>query len=389
MVADKVILFPYWLSLKLRNLFYDKGIRKSVRASAPTVAIGNVAVGGTGKTPHTEMVLSLLGLSDDWAYSNIAMLSRGYKRSSKGFQQVSRDDSASLFGDEPLQIKKKFPAVTVAVDKDRVEGCSFLCDPSLLQSSKKARSCMDKNVPAADVIVLDDALQYRRLRADINIVLVDWATPPFKDALLPLGRLRDLPERIKAADYLIVTKCPAYMEDWERMQWAKSLGISDYSPQSCEGTFRGGKKVHLLFTNIVYCPMEPVFPSGDTHYIYSKKLILFSGIAKDTPLRRHLSDKYQVIREFSFPDHHRYSASDVASINSAAQANPTAVVVTTQKDSQRMLDCKKVPENLQSRMFQVPIKVDFLTDREREVFEATLLGRLRELRSELARTPRG
>ncbi len=382
MVIDKIILFPYWLTLKLRHVLFDSGVRKVRKAEVPTICVGNIAVGGTGKTPHTEMILDLLQRSDDWAYRNIAVLSRGYKRKSRGFQQVTRDGTARLYGDEPLQIKKKFPAVTVAVDKDRIEGCNFLCHPDLLAQSKKARKCLDKDLPASDIIVLDDAFQYRKLGAHVNIVLVDWSRPPVRDALMPLGRLRDLPQRLKAADMIVVTKCPAYMEDWERMEWAQSLGIKEFNPATCSGRFSGGRKVGLFFTSILYCPMAPVFEDADPHYIYSKKLILFSGIAKDMPLKRFLSDKYQVVRSFSFPDHHRYSASDIQTLAGAARHYPTAVVATTEKDSQRVVDSKKVPEPLRKRMFQVPIKVMFLSDREKDVFESSLLGRLREFRPE-------
>ena len=126
----------YGTLLAVRHFFYDKGWKKSFRASVPTVCIGNITVGGTGKTPHTEMVLRHLLQSDSWAYSNLAVLSRGYKRKSKGFQLVPRDGTALLYGDEPLQIARKFPSVTVAVDKNRVRGCQQL---------------------QANLIVLDDA----------------------------------------------------------------------------------------------------------------------------------------------------------------------------------------------------------------------------------------
>ena len=335
MVLDKIILFPYWLALKVRNALYDKGLRKSLRPDVPTVCVGNISAGGTGKTPHVEMLLDLLCDSDEWAYRNLAVLSLGYKRKSRGFQQVTSDGTALEYGDEPLQIKKKFPAVTVAVDKDRVEGCSFLCHPETLQESKKARRCAHKDFPPADLIILDDALQHRRLSADINIMLIDWNRPPSKDALLPLGSLRDLPSRIHQADIVIVTKCPAYMEDWERMEWAASLGISRFSPEKCEGINKKGKTVKLLFTNIVYCPLESVFENGDTHYIWSKKLILFSGIAKPVYLRRHLSDRYLVLKTLRFPDHHRYTSADIAAVAALSAQNPTAVVATTPKDSQK------------------------------------------------------
>ena len=171
----------YRIILSIRHFLFDKGWKKSYEAEVPTICVGNITVGGTGKTPHTEMILRMLLRSDDWAYSDIAVLSRGYKRKSKGFQKVGRDGTALQFGDEPLQVAKKFPVVTVAVDKDRVQGCHFLTHPEELQTSKKAKNCVDKAVPKAHLIVLDDAFQYRRLRADVNIVLVDYNRPVQKD----------------------------------------------------------------------------------------------------------------------------------------------------------------------------------------------------------------
>ena len=373
----------YRLILGFRHFFFDKGWKKSYKADVPTVCVGNITVGGTGKTPHTEMILRLLLRSDEWAYSDIAVLSRGYKRKSKGFQKVGRDGTALSFGDEPLQIAKKFPSVTVAVDKDRVEGCHFLTHPEDLQTAKKARACLDKDFPKADIIVLDDAFQYRRLRSDVNIVLVDYNRPVQKDELLPWGRLRDLPSRLKAADIIIVTKCPTYLDEWEKGKWAKQLGVNDYSSATCTGTRKGGKVQTVLFSTIGYEPMVPVFPDeADSRFTYAQRLILFSGIAKDTPLRAYLSDTYKEVKRFSFPDHHKYSNGDIRKIAKAVEAFPTACVATTEKDAQRVVDTKKVPGSLRERLFQVPIDVRFLTPMEQEVFETTLLGLLRGFHSE-------
>ena len=301
----------------------------------------------------------------------------------KGFQKVGRDGTALSFGDEPLQIAKKFPSVTVAVDKDRVEGCHFLTHPEELQTSKKARGCLDKDIPKADIIVLDDAFQYRRLRSDVNIVLVDYSRPVQKDKLLPWGRLRDLPSRLKAADIIIVTKCPTFLDEWEKGKWAKQLGVNDYSVATCTGTRKKGKVQTVLFSTIGYEPMVPVFPEeADSRFTYAQRLILFSGIAKDTPLRAYLSDSYKEVKRFSFPDHHKYSNADIRKVAKAVEAFPTACVATTEKDAQRVVDTKKVPEALRQRMFQVPINVRFLTPVEEEVFETTLLGLVRGLRSE-------
>ena len=334
----------YGTLLAIRHFFYDKGWKKPQEASVPTVCIGNITVGGTGKTPHTEMVLRRLLKSDDWAYSNLAVLSRGYKRKSKGFQLVPRDGTALLYGDEPLQIAKKFPSVTVAVDKNRIRGCEQLKD--------------------AHLIVLDDAFQYRKLRASLNIVLVDYNRPVHKDSLLPWGRLRDLKSRMKAADIVIVTKCPAYLDDWERSQWVKYLRLT---PEQ-----------KLFFTTFTYGAMEPVFPEGDARYTYSKRLVLFTGIANDAPLRSFLSDTYKIVRRIGFPDHHKYTRADIGTLSSAVKEFPTACLVTTEKDAQRIVDAKKVPDELRLRMFQIPVEASFLTPEEDAAFTETLLQKLKK-----------
>jgi len=378
-MLEKIILAPYYLVLHARHALYNHGVIKTYTAEVPTICVGNITAGGTGKTPHTEMILRTLLESHEWGGSNIAVLSRGHKRSSRGFQQVTLDGNCSLYGDEPLQIKKKFPTITVAVDRPRVEGCDFLCHPEKLHTTKRGQKCKEKDIVKSDIIVLDDAFQYRKLKADFNIVLVDYNRPVNKDKLLPFGRLRDLPQRLYQADVIIVTKCPAYMEDYEKANWAVNLGIKDYDPETCQGTGKKGNKVTVLFTFINYCDLKPVFPEkGDTRYIYSQKLILFTGIAKDTPLRRFLSDSYKIVKHFSFSDHHKYSSLDFSRIMSAVKAFPTAVVATTEKDSQRILDYKNVPDTLQERLFQVPIQVYFLSDHEKEVFEKTMLDSLRK-----------
>jgi len=357
-MIDKILLFPYWLTLKIRHFMYDHGMKKVHTADVPTICVGNVTVGGTGKTPHTEMIIRTLTQDVDWGARNIAVLSRGYKRRTKGFQQVVADGTAKEYGDEPLQIKRKFPFITVAVDKSRKEGCDFLCHPEKLQTSKKARKCRHKDFPKADLIILDDAFQHRSLKPTVSILLVDYNRPVFKDHLMPLGKLRDLPERIQAADIIIVSKCPTYLDAWERSKWTEALGIR--------------KNQHIFFTTIGYDNSQAVFPEGDPRYIYTQRLILFSGIANDTPLRNYLSSKYKIVRHFDFPDHHKFSRADIGTISSAANAFPTSVVMTTEKDCQRIRDCKNISDNLKQRMFYAPIKVNFFSDQEQETFASTL-----------------
>ncbi len=333
----------YRAILSLRHLFYDKGWKKSFQATVPTLCVGNVTVGGTGKTPFTELILRHLLKSDAWAYSNLAVLSRGYKRKSKGFQIVPREGSARLYGDEPLQLARKFPSVTVAVDKDRVKGCEKLVDEPT----------------RAQLIVLDDAFQYRRLNASRSIVLVDYNRPPYKDKLLPWGNLRDLPSRLKKADMVVVTKCPADLSDWDRQEWRRLLNLR---PEQA-----------LFFTTVAYSTPEPVFPEADSRYTYSQRLVLVTGIANDAPMRSYLSDSYKIVRRISFPDHHRFSKRDIRSLLSAVRENPTACLMTTEKDAQRLRDVVSVPEDLRKRLFYLPIEAAFLSPEEDAAFTKELL----------------
>ncbi|MBR3989652.1 MAG: tetraacyldisaccharide 4'-kinase [Bacteroidales bacterium] len=333
----------YGLVLRIRHLLYDKGWKKSFSAPVPTVCVGNITVGGTGKTPHVELLLRLLLA----AGKQPAVLSRGYKRKLKGFQLLPADGTAALYGDEPVQIAHKFPEVPVAVDKDRVHGCG--------QLAAKA-SC----------IVLDDAFQYRRLRATLNIVLVDYNRPVFKDCLLPWGRLRDLPGRLKAAQVVIVTKCPAELSAQEREAWQKDLHLS---PEQ-----------QLFFTTLQYGTPLPVFPEADAHYLYAKQCTVLTGIANDAPLRSYLSDTYKIGQHLQFPDHHAYSKADLRTIGRAIQASATSCLFTTEKDAQRLRDCKNVPQSIRERLFYIPVEAAFLTPEEQEAFCRLLTSTIRSER---------
>jgi tetraacyldisaccharide 4'-kinase len=304
-------------------------------------ACGNhplVIGGGVGIPPLYALTKALLA-----AGKQPAVLSRGYKRKLKGFQLLPADSSAALYGDEPVQIAHKFPEVPVAVDKDRVHGCG--------QLASKA-SC----------IVLDDAFQYRRLRATLNLVLVDFHRPIFKDQLLPWGRLRDLPGRLKAAQVVIVTKCPAELSAQEREAWQKDLHLS---PEQ-----------QLFFTTLQYGTPLPVFPEADKHYLYAKQSTVLTGIANDAPLRSYLSDTYKIGQHLQFPDHHAYSKADLRTITRAIQASATSCLFTTEKDAQRLRDCKNVPEAVRRRLFYVPVEAAFLTPEEEETFSHILLAAL-------------
>ena len=244
----------YGLILRIRHFLFDKGWKKSFTAPVPTVCVGNIAVGGTGKTPHTELILKILLA----AGKQPAMLSRGYKRKLKGFRLVPQDGTATLYGDEPVQIARKFPQVTVAVDKDRVRGC--------------------KELSAAEVIVLDDAFQYRRLQATESVVLTDYNHPLNKGRLLPWGRLRDLPSRIRKAGMVVVTKCPP-----------------DITPMDCRvirTKLRLRPHQQLFFSTLRYDRLQALF-GNDTRtleQIETEKtsVLLVTGIASPHQMEQDL-----------------------------------------------------------------------------------------------------
>ncbi len=371
-MIDAILLAPYYWSLKTRHFLYDHGFRKIHEAGLPTISLGNITVGGTGKTPHTEMILRTLLTDPEFKGLRIAVLSRGYRRKTSGFQQVPADGTAKLYGDEPLQMKRKFPEVTVAVDKSRIEGCRFLKNPEILKTAPEAKKCLDKNFPAADLVILDDAFQYRALKTSLSILLVNYRQPIFKDHLMPIGKLRDLPERIEAADVVIVTKCDADMDEWSKSRWAEALGIHSYDGGSCSGVRDNGKQQHVLFTTIGYCDPQPIFPEADQRFLYSKTLIMFSGIADDRLFFHHLSGNYRILERINFPDHHKFSKRDVKKLEELSRKSPTSVIMTTEKDCQRVMDCRFMPESLKQKMFFTPIQVRFTNEKESGAFHALL-----------------
>lgn len=351
MKLSRTVLFPYYLALKTRHAMYDKqilGHKVTYFEDVPTICVGNVTAGGTGKTPHTEMIIRALEKDAHFSGSDIAVLSRGYKRRTKGFLMVEPTGTVAQYGDEPLQVKKKFPDINVAVDANRVQGCR-----KLIEDIKPG------------VIVLDDAFQHRKIRARLNIVLVNSRRPVDTDNLLPIGRLRDLPGRLSKADIIIVTKCDPDMSDSDFEEWKKRLHIR---PEQS-----------IFFTKIGYGELEPVFPEGNRRYAYSDKAILFSGIADDTPLYDELWRKHRVVGRFAFGDHHNFSKSDMKALRKAALKEPesTAVLVTTEKDAQRLLSCKSVPQDIKHRIFQMPIVVEFFNEKERQRFSDALVKGIR------------
>ena len=187
----------------------------------------------------------------------------------------------------------------------------------------------------------------------------------------------DLPERINDADIIIVSKCPPNLNAWEKSQWAEALGLSLYDGSECCGTRKNGRKQYIFFTKTCYDNAAPVFPQGDPRYVYAQRLVLFTGIANDTPLRHYLSSNYKIVKHFNFPDHHKFSRSDIYSIRNAADNFPTSVIMTTEKDCQRVRDSKAVPESMKARLFYAPIKSSFFSEEDKERFTSVLLSYLK------------
>jgi len=365
-----VLLFA--LILTLRHLFYDKGWLKSSQTEIPSICVGNLSVGGTGKTPFTELIIRTLkedrieaadselygftGSLFDVVPKSVAVVSRGYKRKTKGFLQVTADGSAEQFGDEPLQIKRKFPDVTVVVDENRTEACAKLAHPDTPGYGRP------------DLIILDDAYQHRKVVPTRSILLTTYSRPFFHDVLLPIGRLRDLRSRATKADMIVVTKCPSFIDNAGRQKWAKKIGLNDFNLETCEGVNREGKVQKLLFATINYEKLKSVFPEGDPRYTHSKSMLLYSGIADDGPLTSTLCETYKMMEHISYPDHHFFSKADIRSMEDAAKRYPTALLVTTEKDAQRLL-AANVNDELRKRLFYAPISTRMLTNEEQTILK--------------------
>ncbi len=324
---NRIALFPYYLTLKIRHYLYDNGIFKSFKFDVPIISIGNISAGGTGKTPHTEFIVREL-LQE----YRVAVLSRGYGRKSKGFRFVETTDNATEAGDEPLQIKMKFPGVTVAVDGNRARGIN-----TLMHMEPHSRP---------EVIVLDDAFQHRRVIPRLSLLLVDFRYPPQEDNLLPVGRLRDLPEQMKRADAIVVTKCPPELSDQEIFMWRNQLMAMPHQK--------------LLFSAIQYGEPVAIFEEGDKRYTYSNFAILLTAIANPKPLEYHLLNRYKIIKKVHYRDHHYFTKYDASRINSLVKKHPKAVIFTTEKDSQRLKGLTRLNTEARKRIFSLPIEVTIL-----------------------------
>lgn len=318
------LLFPfavlYDAVTSIRNQLYETGLRPSARFDIPLVSVGNLSVGGTGKTPMIEYLVRLLA-----DQHRLATLSRGYGRKAKGVRIAKQDDSAETIGDEPLQFYRKFnDKIVVAVGEERA-----FAIPHIISEH-----------PDVNLILLDDAFQHRRVKPDFQILLTDYNNLFTRDFLLPAGRLRESKRGASRADVIVVTKCPASISEDEMI--AIESGIRRYSNKA------------VFFSGICYGHLLPV---TDGAPYKPEKIILVSGIANATPLKVYLERHYELVRHFSFADHHHYSSQDIKAITEAA-ANAGAVVVTTEKDMVKLNP--GAFRNASTDLLYLPIEIEFL-----------------------------
>lgn len=350
----KIILYPlsvvYGLITSIRNFLFDTKIFKQHEFDIPIISVGNLTVGGTGKTPHAEYLLSILQNS-----FNVAFLSRGYKRKTKGFILADANSDLYQIGDEPVQIKQKFPTIPVAVCEKRVVGINKLLDNKKLN---------------VDTIVLDDAFQHRSVKSHINILLIDYTQQIFSDHLLPLGRLRESTNAKYRANFIIYTKCPPDLKPIDQRIIKNKLDIRPYQ--------------NLFFTSIVYGEITPaekglsLFQDNMKNYT----VILVTGIGNPKPLIEYLQTQVGTIIHKKFADHYEYKSNDLDEINNEIDniENPSKIIITTEKDLVRLKSVKNQPKHFFQKMYYIPIEIKFL-DKAQDSFNKRILNYVTENRS--------
>lgn len=340
-IIKRIISWIYTLVVVIRHRLYDWGVFKSFSFDIPIVCIGNITVGGTGKTPTAEYILSSLA-----EHYTMAILSRGYGRVTKGYREVTVDDNYTDVGDEPLQMKLKFPDTVVVVSEDRVAGIERI----------------RQEHPEVNLIVMDDGFQHRRVKAKVNIVIIDSTHPVDRDHMLPLGRLRDVRSRLLAAHIFIVTKCPDEMKPLEKRLWHNQLRKIAYQK--------------VFFSNIEPLDIEPIydFPDQEKPY-YSQQAILVSGIGNPRPFARDAESRFTVVDKVFYADHHKFTADDLKALYAKLNDNPRAFILTTEKDAVRLRRAR-MPERMMRAMYYQPIAMRFVEGPERDDFVRSLIAEI-------------
>lgn len=318
----------YSFGVSMRHNLFDWGILKVKSYDVPIICIGNVTVGGTGKTPMTEMILSYMSKN-----YNVAVISRGYGRKTKGYIEVDESSHYRDVGDEPLQIKLKFPDTIVVVCEKRVDGIDQII----------------KKHPEVNLIIMDDGFQHRYVEPKINVIMVDATRPPQDDYMLPLGSLRDNMESLHRAQYFIVTKCSENMTPLDRRLMRKSLVTAPYQD--------------IYFTRIESFKPTPVFSEAKNITLkHNDTVIAMAGIGNPNPFIGTLNMNYKVVDSLIYNDHHVYKIKDIKTINKLISQHPQAIIITTEKDAVKMLRSKKIPLEIREKLFYIPINISFIDD---------------------------
>ena len=337
----RYLLFPfsilYGSVIWVRNKLFDKRILRSAKFNFPLVCVGNLAVGGTGKTPMVEYLVRIVK-----GKYKVATLSRGYKRKTKGFAIAGERSTAADIGDEPMQIHKKFADITVAVAEERIIGV-----PQLLYEK-----------PETQVIILDDAFQHREIEAGMNILLTDYNNLYTRDILLPAGDLRDIKSSSKRAGIIIVTKCKANLDEQERNKIERELQPLPYQK--------------IYFTRIQYNGPYHLFTGAPYVLEPDSEVLLVCGIANPAPLKEALSSYVSSYELLAYRDHHIFNLDDLKEIKATFSKikNKNKIIITTEKDGVRLAKFQK--ELKEMPVYVLPIAHEFLFGQERE-FENEVL----------------
>lgn len=327
----------YGLGVRLRNWMFNIGLKKSRSFDIPVISVGNITVGGSGKTPHVEYLINLLHEK-----FRVAVLSRGYKRKSHGYLLAGKDTTMPEIGDEPFQMKSKYSDIYVAVDKDRCHGID--------------RLTTDDATKDVDAILLDDAYQHRYVKPGINILLIDYHRLIIYDKLLPAGRMREPKEGTSRADIVIITKCPKDLKPMEFRVLKRALNLYPYQD--------------LYFTTLRYNALKALF-SGERLSLNALpknvNIMLLTGIASPEQMMVDLQTVSKRITPLTFGDHHLFTAEDVEQINSTfAAMHKPKVIITTEKDATRLENLDGLSEETKSNIYALPIRIQFMLGGEEE-----------------------
>ncbi len=332
----------YGMGVYLRNMLYHADILKSTSVDIATICVGNLAVGGTGKTPMIEYLVRLLS-----PQYKVAILSRGYKRKSKGIQtSVGTEVTSSLLGDEPMQMHLHFPEVPIVVSADRVKGVQYI----------------QAHFPDVQVILLDDAYQHRALRCGYNILLTPESRLFVDDHLLPWGRLREHAYRANRADMVVVTKCPEKMQPIEQRNIINRLQLAPFQT--------------LVFSWSRYEKLAPILPKTKDEGAWLFRPLVLAGIAQPAHLLEMIRSRYPKAQMLDFPDHHRFTKGDVKRISKAIEKHNCDSIITTEKDAVRLRETAEFMEEWGAKTFVLPMQVDMKNFTE--IFNQNILRYVKE-----------